>query len=212
MSEAAAEFLRGLDADWARVLERLGPADAAPPAPDREPYEVLIRAVAAQKIAVKAAEVLIERLRALSPAAAFPSPEAICAMEFEALRGCGFSAAKIAALREIAAGAASGLVPTRAGAAELEDEALISRLTALRGVGRWTVEILLIRGLGRPDVLPAGDLALREGYRRLKTLSERPEPARLRRIGEAWAPHRSAASNLLWRLSRERLESLSRKS
>ena len=119
------------------------------------------------------------------------------------LRACGFSGAKIAAMRAICAATLDGTVPTRRGSARLSDEALIERLTSIRGVGRWTVEMLLIFTLGRPDVLPVDDFGVRDGYRVLYGLDVQPKPKALAEIGLAWAPHRSIAAWYLWRASDE---------
>ena len=104
-----------------------------------------------------------------------------------------------AKLYGIAEGQLSGLVPDRAEADTLSDAELIERLTALRGVGRWTVEMLLLFTLARPDVLPVGDFGVREGWRLLKSLPEQPRPAELARLGEAWSPWRTTAAWYLWR-------------
>ncbi len=118
----------------------------------------------------------------------FPAPEAVLARTPEAMRGCGLSANKVLAIRDIAEKAAAGVVPTRAAARRLSDEALIERLVPLRGVGRWTVEMLLIFTLGRPDILPVDDFGVREGYRVAAGLDEQPKPRALAEIGQAWAP------------------------
>ena len=120
-----------------------------------------------------------------------------------AMRACGFSAGKTAAIKDIAAKAAEGVVPTRRAAARLSDEALIERLTTIRGVGRWTVEMLLIFTLGRKDVLPVDDFGVREGYRRLYDLDAQPKPREMAALGEVWAPYRSIASWYLWRAADE---------
>jgi DNA-3-methyladenine glycosylase II len=116
-----------------------------------------------------------------------------------AFRGCGFSAGKIAAIRDICARTLDGTVPSRRQSSRLSDEALIERLTCIRGVGRWTVEMLLIFTLGRPDVLPVDDFGVREGYRVLCGLDAQPTPKALGAIGLAWAPHRSLATWYLYR-------------
>ena len=133
-----------------------------------------MRAIAHQQLHGRAARAILARFIALHPDAAFPDPAAVLAHPEAALRGCGFSAGKVASLRDICARALNGTIPTRRGAARLSDEALIERLTAIRGVGRWTVEMLLIFGLGRPDVLPVDDFGVREGYRVLHGLGRSP--------------------------------------
>ena len=164
-----------------------------------DPYESLIRAIAHQQLHGRAAEMILGRFLALYPGEAFPEPALVLATEESVLRGCGFSGGKIAAIRDIARNAASGVVPTRHAASRLSDGALIERLTPIRGVGRWTVEMLLIFTLGRPDVLPVDDFGVREGYRLLHGLPAQPKPRALAEIGEAWAPFRSTAAWYLWR-------------
>jgi DNA-3-methyladenine glycosylase II len=164
------------------------------------PYEALMRAVAYQQLHARAAEAMLGRLAAHFPDhPGFPAPADILALPEGALRACGFSGPKAAALRDICAHALSGTIPTRRGAMRLTDAELIERLVAIRGVGRWTVEMLLIFTLGRPDVLPVDDFGVREGYRWLHGLEAQPTPRALSAIGEAWSPHRSVAAWYLWR-------------
>ncbi len=165
----------------------------------QSPFEALMRAIAHQQLHGRAARAITARFVALYPEVAFPAPAQVLATEEATLRGCGFSAAKVATLREISARALDGTVPSRAAAARLSDAALIARLTRIRGVGRWTVEMLLIFTLGRPDILPVDDFGVREGYRVLHGLDQQPRPRALAAIGEAWAPHRSCAAWYLWR-------------
>jgi DNA-3-methyladenine glycosylase II len=115
------------------------------------------------------------------------------------MRGAGLSANKVLAIRDIAEKAALGVIPGRAAARRLSDDVLIERLVALRGVGRWTVEMLLIFTLGRADILPVDDFGVREGYRVAAGLPEQPKPKALAEIGEAWAPFRTTAAWYLWR-------------
>jgi DNA-3-methyladenine glycosylase II len=116
------------------------------------------------------------------------------------LRSCGFSAGKIATIQGIAQATLDGVVPDYATALATEDEDLISRLVTLRGVGRWTVEMLLIYSLERPDILPADDFGVREGYRRLKGLEVQPTRKQMVEIGLAWSPYRTVAAWYLWRV------------
>lgn len=165
----------------------------------REPYEALVRAIAHQQVHGRAAEAMLGRLLALHTAPEFPPPRFILDLPAEALRGCGFSGSKVAAIRDIAEKSVGGLVPSLAEAAGLDDESLIARLVAIRGVGRWTVEMVLIFTLGRPDVLPVDDFGVREGYRLAAGLAEQPRPRALALIGQDWAPYRSIAAWYLWR-------------
>jgi DNA-3-methyladenine glycosylase II len=193
---AAARHLRR-DPVLGRVVREIGPCTLQPVR--REPYEALVRAIAHQQVHGRAAEAILGRFLALFPGHAFPPAELVLAAETAALRACGFSQSKIAAIRDIAEKTVGGLVPSRRGCARLSDEALIERLSAIRGVGRWTVEMLLIFTLGRPDVLPVDDFGVREGWRVAAGLEAQPKPKALAAIGEAWAPWRSAAAWYLWR-------------
>ena len=194
----ADKFLAASDIDFAALIKRVGPSRLTIDR-EREPYQALMRAVAYQQLHGRAAEAILGRVIALFPGHPFPPAEAFLARTDEELRACGLSAAKLAAMRDIAAKAASGFVPSRASAARLESEVLIERLTALRGVGRWTVEMFLMFSLGRPDILPIDDFGVREGYRKLKKLEVQPKPKELAEIGKAWAPYRSTAAWYLWR-------------
>lgn len=165
----------------------------------RQPYEALVRAIAHQQVHGRAAEAILGRFLALCDAPRFPAPEAVLALTPAAMRGCGLSANKVLAIRDIAEKTALGVVPTRAAARRLTDAELIERLLPLRGVGRWTVEMLLMFTLGRPDVLPVDDFGVREGYRVAAGLAEQPKPRDLAAIGEAWAPFRTTAAWYLWR-------------
>ena len=122
------------------------------------------------------------------------------ATDFETLRTCGFSAKKIESLYGVAAAALTGLVPSRVDAERMTDDALIAQLVTLKGIGRWTVEMMLMFTLARTDVLPADDLGVAEGYKRLKKLTSPPKPKKIREIGELWSPYRSIATWYLWRV------------
>lgn len=200
MSLGTPEALKHLRRDPAlkAVIRQVGPCTLAPAR--RQPYEALVRAIAHQQVHGRAAEAILGRFLACCTAGpGFPPPEAVLALTPEAMRACGLSANKVLAIRDIAEKAASGVVPTRAAARRLTDEELVERLVPLRGVGRWTVEMLLIFTLGRPDVLPVDDFGVREGYRLAAGLAEQPKPKELKAIGEAWGPFRTTAAWYLWR-------------
>lgn len=194
----ACDYLAALDPDWSRHIAAIGPC-LHQATPGREPYEALVRAIAYQQLHARAAEAILGRLLALFPDAGFPQPEQLLALSPETLRGCGFSASKMATIQGIAQARLEGLVPTRQEAMAMADEALIERLVALRGVGRWTVEMLLIYCLERSDILPVDDFGVREGYRRLKGLDKAPTPAQMRSLGGGWRPYRTVAAWYLWR-------------
>lgn len=190
------------DRRFAALIKRVGPPRLGVERA-RSPYEALTRAIAHQQLHGRAAEAILARFMALYPDRAFPEPGHVLETPDEVLRGCGFSGSKIASIRAIAAGAVDGTVPNRRACARLPDDALIERLTTLRGVGRWTVEMLLIFTLGRPDILPVDDFGVREGYRVLHGLEEQPKPRALAELGARWAPHRSLATWYLWRAAEE---------
>ena len=184
-----------------RVMERHGPCALVPR--KLSPYQSLVRAIAHQQLHGKAAESILARFVALAGNGRIPPPDVVLAMRPVAMRRCGFSLAKTRAIRDIARHAVSGVVPTKRGCARLTDEALIERLTVIYGVGRWTVEMLLIFTLGRLDVLPVDDFGVREGYRRAYGGRRQPTPKELRAYGERWAPYRSVAAWYLWRVANE---------
>lgn len=197
----ASVFLAGLDEDWRRHVEAIGPCLLLPK-PAREPYEALVRAIAYQQLHAKAGDAILGRLLALFPAQTFPTPEQLLATDVAQMRSCGFSASKITTIQGIAQATLDGVVPDYATARAMEDEALIERLVSLRGVGRWTVEMLLVYSLERPDILPADDFGVREGYRRLKGLEQQPSRKQMVEIGRAWSPYRTVAAWYLWRVPR----------
>lgn len=166
---------------------------------DREPFESLLRAIAHQQLHGRAAAAILARFEALYPGAGFPTPEQVLATDTATLRACGWSAGKIAAIQDLCVKTVEGIVPSRRAAARMSDAVLIERLTAVRGIGRWTVEMLLMHSLGRPDILPVDDFGVREGYRRLHGLAAQPKPRALALAGEIWSPYRSTAAWYLWR-------------
>jgi DNA-3-methyladenine glycosylase II len=183
------------------LVKRIGPCTLVPL--QREPYEALVRAIAHQQVHGRAAEAVLNRFRALHEGEDFPPAEFVLALPPEALRGCGFSGSKVLAIQDIAAKTREGLVPSLEEAATLTDTVLIERLVAIRGVGRWTVEMLLIFTLGRGDILPVDDFGVREGWRLLNGLEVQPKPKELAVIGEVWKPWRSIAAWYLWRAADE---------
>ncbi len=165
----------------------------------RDPYRVLVRAVTFQQLSGKAAATIHGRLLALYDGKDHPDPEDILATEDARLRAAGLSRQKIAAIRDISQKRIEGVIPEAKALMKLGDEEIIERLTAARGVGRWTVEMYLMFTLGRPDVLPADDLGVRKGAEKLYRRSFTPK--QLAAYGERWAPHRSAAAWHLWRIA-----------
>jgi DNA-3-methyladenine glycosylase II len=199
---AARRFLSAADPAFAGLIKRVGPCGLTTHA-KREPFEALLRAIAHQQLHARAADAIVGRFLALYPGKDFPKPEEVLLTDVMGLRGCGWSASKIAAIHDLCRKAIDGTVPTRRAAMRLDDAELIARLTEVRGIGRWTVEMLLMFNLGRPDILPVDDYGVREGYRMLYGLDEQPKPKALAAIGAAWAPYRSTAAWYLWRAAEQ---------
>jgi DNA-3-methyladenine glycosylase II len=166
---------------------------------DHEPVQALAQAIAHQQLNGTAANTILRRLVATCGKSDFPTPQEILDASAEAVRAAGFSFAKVAALKDLAAKTLAAIVPDRRTLATLEDAVIIERLTQVRGVGRWTVEMLLMFQLGRPDVLPVDDFGVRAGFRAAYGLKRLPKPKVLALWGERWKPYRSAAAWYLWR-------------
>jgi DNA-3-methyladenine glycosylase II len=194
----AAFRLAEADRPFAALVTRFGPCTLAPYW-ERSPFEALIRAVAYQQLQGRAAAAILGRFLALFDGRPFPSPADIGATEDEALRAVGFSRAKIAAIRAIAGATQDGTVPSRTAAEAMDEAELIQRLTTIRGIGRWTVEMLLIFTLGRLDVFPLDDFGIRAGLRVAFGAAELPSKREMAEAAERWRPYRSVASWYLWR-------------
>lgn len=195
----AERHLARVDPLMRRLVRRHGPCGLAPDW-RRSPYEALVRAVVYQQLNGVVAGRILERFVGSFADADFPGPPAVLAACDDTLRAAGLSRQKVAAIRDIAVHAAAGMVPLRRGAlVRSTDEAIIERLTRVRGVGRWTVEMLLIFTLGRLDVLPADDYGVRKGFSRASGGDSLVAPKDLKEIGTAWAPWRSVAAWYCWR-------------
>jgi len=195
---SAAQHLARVDPVMRRLIRSVGPFTLVP-RNRRTPFESLARAIAYQQLHGRAAERILARFIALFPGRRFPKPDELLTMQSAAIRQAGFSRPKIAALRDLAAKTLDGTVPTNRVIRGLDDDAIVERLIAVRGIGRWTVEMLLIFQLGRPDVLPVDDFGVRNGFRIAYGLREMPTPKEVLRHGECWKPYRTAASWYLWR-------------
>ncbi len=161
-------------------------------------FESLARSIASQQLSGVVAGRILERLVTLHDGS-FPTPAQLIAADPVALRSVGFSFAKIAALKDLAAKTLDGTLPSDAALADLEDEAVIERCISVRGIGRWTAEMLLMSHLQRPDVLPVADFGVCHGFRLAYGLKGMPKPRALLAFGERWRPYRSAAAWSLWR-------------
>lgn len=196
--DAALKHLAESDPRFAALIARARPY--APPAtPLQRPFDALAESIAYQQLSGKAAATIWKRVRALYGRRKWLDPRQVLATPDETLRACGLSRSKTAALKDLAAKTIDGTVPSAAALARMSDEEIITRLTAVRGIGRWTVEMLLLFDLGRPDVWPVTDYGVQKGY--TKTFGKRklPTAKQLMRIGEKWRPYRSFAAWYFWR-------------
>lgn len=195
--QKACRHLTQIDSDWARLIELVGDCALQAHAAS-EPYEALVRAVHFQQLHGKAATTILGRVLSLYPDSPFPSPEQLIATPPDQLHACGLSLRKVQTIQGVAQGVLDGVVPLRADALALSDEELIERLTSLKGIGRWTVEMLLIFTLERRDVMPADDFGVRNGYRLLKQLDKVPSRKEMEQAGLVCQPYRSVAAWYLW--------------
>jgi DNA-3-methyladenine glycosylase II len=190
--------LSKVDPVMRRLIDEIGPFTLKPRV-GRSPFESLARAIAYQQLHDKAAESILKRFIALFPGRRFPRPDELLAMNVRSIRQAGFSRAKVLALRDLAAKTLDGTLPTGRAVRKLDDDAIIERLVEVRGIGRWTVEMLLIFQLGRPDVLPVDDFGVRNGFRIAYGRRTMPTPKQVLQYGERWKPYRTAAAWYLWR-------------
>lgn len=199
--EAGAAHLARRDRKLGRWIERMGPLDVA--ARWRKPFDTtdaLARAILYQQLSGKAAATIVGRVEVAIDAKKLHA-DTLGRVDDATLRACGVSGNKTLALRDLAARAARGEVPSSREMAALHDDDIIERLTAVRGIGRWTVEMMLMFNLGRPDVLPVDDLGVRKGALLLDKLHEIPKPKALAERGEKWGPYRTLAGLYLWRIA-----------
>jgi len=195
--QVAVTHLRASDAALARLIEAVGPFRLQPKT-TASLFVALAEAIVYQQLTGKAAATIFARLCALFPHANL-TPERVLGAADDTLRTAGLSHPKILALRDLARRAADSELPTLAALHRMEDEDIITRLTTVRGIGRWTVEMLLIFRLGRPDVLPVDDYGVRKGFAIALKKRELPTRQALARRGARWKPYRTVASWYLWR-------------
>ncbi len=197
--DAALEHLKNADPKLAILIEQVGPCTLRV-RKELDIFQSLLGSIVYQQLAGKAAAAILARVvGCFCENGDYPTPQQILGAPDELLRSAGLSRNKLLAVKDLAQKAADGVVPTRAQARRLSDEVLIERLTEVRGIGVWTVEMLLIFGLGRPDILPVTDYGVRKGFQRTFKTRGLPTPKQMNRRGEKWRPYRSIASWYLWR-------------
>ncbi len=196
--EEAVAALSRVDAALARLMVRAGPCRLEARA-QHHPFRALMRSIIHQQLSGKAAGTIYGRVLGLFPQETHPEPEQVLAVPDDAFRGAGMSRAKVAAVKDLAEKTREGAVPSGRRLNGMPDEEIIRRFTHVRGVGEWTVQMMLIFDLGRADVLPVKDLGVRKGFMLTYGLSGLPDAAGLLEHGERWRPYRSVASWYLWR-------------
>ena len=197
MNQKAAEHLKSVDPVLERLMEKIGPVTIKA---RRVPvFHSLVQSIIYQQLNGKAADTILSRFKSLFGDGHFPSAEQVLARQPEHLRSAGLSRPKASYILGIAEKAVAGLLPTLKECDKLGDAEIVQRLTEMKGVGRWTVEMFLIFNLGRLDVLPIHDLGVRRGFQIAYGKRKMPEPEQLERSGEKWRPYRTVAARYLWR-------------
>jgi DNA-3-methyladenine glycosylase II len=178
------------------IIKRIGPCGLHAVAP-RDPFETLCTSIASQQLSTKAAATIFGRFCDLFPPNRKPTPDRVMALTDAQIRATGFSGPKVGFIKDLAAHVLDGRLDLKA-LKKLPDEEVMRQLVAVKGIGRWTAEIFLMFRLGRPDILPADDLGLMNAVQRAYGMRQRPTPDKLRKLSEAWRPHRSVAAWYLW--------------
>ncbi len=192
------EHLSSVDPVMARLIREVG-ACGLRTAENQGLFQSLVEAIVYQQLTARAAETILGRVKGLFPGSPEIRPFDIVRAEDDELRGAGLSRPKILALRDLAEKTLAGLLPDVSHLASMSDEDIVERLTEVRGIGRWTVEMLLIFRLARPDVLPATDYGVQKGFAAAYRKDKLPSPKELAAFGERWKPFRTIASWYLWR-------------
>lgn len=197
-TEAALRHLKRADPVLARHIEAVGAYGLVPK--DQDTFESLVQSIVYQQLNGKAAATIHGRVLALFGGAEKLTPKSLLRMPEARLRGAGLSGNKLLAMRDLAEKCLSGVVKPRKELEPLSDAEIIARLTEVRGIGEWTVQMFLMFKLGRPDVLPSGDFGVRKAFGLLYRKSGRlPPPSAVEKHGRRWAPYRTVASWYLWR-------------
>lgn len=193
----ASHELVAADSRLAEVIAAVGPPTMML-RPD-ETLPALLRSIVYQQLSGKAAATIHGRVLAAFGDGHQPHPSALAVADAEALRACGLSRAKVAAVQDLVGRQLEGSLPTRDALLEMDDETVIRELTAVRGVGPWTAQMVLMFNLGRPNVWPSADLGVQEGYRLISGAEARPTARELAVEGQRYRPWRSLAAWYLWR-------------
>jgi DNA-3-methyladenine glycosylase II len=192
------QHLAGTDPRFAALISRARPFDVVAQ-PLVRPFDSLAESIAYQQLSGKAAATIFGRVRALYPKRKWLDPKLVLATSDETLRACGLSRSKTVALKDLARKTLDGTVPSGRALVRMSNEEIIERLITVRGIGRWTVEMLLLFDLGRPDVWPVTDYGVRKGFAKTFGRRKLPTPKELLKFGEKCRPYRSVAAWYFWR-------------
>jgi DNA-3-methyladenine glycosylase II len=199
MSMNAIQYLRQCDPRLAEWIDRIGDLEYPTP-PDREPYIALLEIIAHQQLAGAAARAIWARVLGLFKDGV-PNPKRLVKMSEAHLRSAGLSRSKASAMKDICARVNDGTIPSAALIGQLSDGEIFERLTQVRGVGPWSVDMLMMFTLRRPDIMPVTDYGVRKGFQVLYRKRALPTPKQLLKLTEKWRPHRSVAALYLWRIA-----------
>jgi DNA-3-methyladenine glycosylase II len=193
----AVVYLASVDPVLERLIKKIGHVGVQPRCVP--PFQSLIHAIAHQQLTGKAANTILKRFQALFGNGQFPAPDQILEMDLKMIRSVGFSEAKATFVHGVAERALNGFIPTMDQCMKMTDAEIVERLTEIKGVGRWTVEMFLMFNLGRPDVLPIHDFGVRKGFQIAYNKRRLPEPEQLEKFGKKWSPYRTTAAVYMYR-------------
>lgn len=199
MYKKAISYLKKQDKIMGKIIKVVGPIKLSPQK-KLSPFETLVEAITYQQLTVKAATTIFNRVKGIYNNAIFPLPEDFLNTPDETLRNAGLSSAKVLAIKDLSQKTLDGVVPSSRSISHMNNEKIIERLISIRGIGRWTAEMLLIFKMGRMDILPVDDYGIRKGFSIAYKTKELPKPKELAIFGEKWRPYRTVASWYLWRL------------
>ena len=195
--ESAIDLFRQVDSTLFDLIDEIGEYRLELRS-EMTPFQALLRSIVYQQLSGHAAGSILNRVLALYDVE-FPDPGQLLATDKDELRACGLSHAKIRAVLDLAQKEADGILPSVTEVDNMSDTELIDAYTTVRGIGPWTVQMLLIFNLGRSDILPTTDLGVRRGFKVAYAMDDLPSPQELEQRGECWKPYRSVASWYLWR-------------
>jgi DNA-3-methyladenine glycosylase II len=193
-ADEAVAFLRNADPTLAEIIAKVGPFRMML---RRGQFQVLVRAIIFQQLAGAAAQAIYDRFVGLFQSRSFPTPEEVARAPEQSLRAIGLSRQKVLYLKDLAARLVAGTLDLAQFSA-MDDEAIITKLTQVKGIGRWTAEMFLMFNLGRPDVLPLADLGFRTAVAKAYGMERMPKANELRELAETWRPYRTVAVWYLW--------------